>query len=781
MPYKMPPKAIADLIDAPQTPVISLDPAHHNMLLMHRSGLPSIEELSRPELRLAGLRIDPENNGPSRMSFYNGLTFKRFADGQERVVVGLPEGSCIGQAHWSPNGKYIAFTVTDHQGIFLWVASVDDGVARPLADVQINGVLGAPFMWMPDSLGLLVRTVCADRGKPPEAPRVPDGPVIQENAGVTAPSRTYQDLLKNAHDEALFVFYGQTQTALVGLDGKVKKLGPVGLICRAEPSPDGCYVLVESIHKPFSYLVPFYRFPTRVEIWNANGQVVCTLADLPLSEAVPIAFDAVPAGPRAYGWRADAGATVTWVTAQDGGDPAVDVPIRDIVYALDAPFQDEGTPVMQLSLRYAGRTWGKSDLALVSERWWKTRRVRTYRICPDDLSVAPQVMFDRSWEDRYSDPGVPLLERNESNRRVLQISADGRFLFFAGEGASPEGDRPFLDRYDIETGKTERLLHSEAPFYERPVVLLDTETLEVITSRETVNEPANYFVRNLTLGTMTQVTHFPHPTPQLKDVQKELIRYPRKDGVQLTATLYLPPGYKVEDGPLPLVMWAYPREFKSADAAGQVKDSPCRFVRVSPQSALPFLLCGFAVLDGPTMPIVGEGEDEANDTYLAQLTDSAQAAVDEVVRRGVADAKRIVVGGHSYGGFMTANLLAHSHLFCCGIARSGAYNRTLTPFGFQAEERTLWQAPEVYAAMSPFMHVPKIKAPILLIHGEADNNSGTFPMQSERFYNALKGHGAVCRLVMLPHESHGYQARESVLHMWWEMVMWLDKYANGNL
>lgn len=374
---------------------------------------------------------------------------------------------------------------------------------------------------------------------------------------------------------------------------------------------------------------------------------------------------------------------------------------------------------------------------------------------------------------------MPLLERNASGRRVLQSDAEERFLFLAGDGASDEGDRPFLDQYDLKTHKTKRLMHSEPPFYERPIGLLQVDPPMLLMSRESVQDPTNYFIRNLPHQALKQLTHFTHPLPHLKDVQKELIVYQREDGVQLTGTLYLPPQYKKEDGPLPLVMWAYPREFKSADAAGQVKDSPYRFVRVSPLSALPLLASGYAVLDGPTMPIIGEGDQEANDTYVEQLTASAQAAVEEVVRRGVADEKRICVGGHSYGGFMAANLLAHTELFCCGIARSGAYNRTLTPFGFQAEERTLWLAPNVYAAMSPFMHAHQIKVPLLLIHGEADNNSGTFPMQSERFYNALKGHGVTSRLVMLPHESHSYRARESLMHMLWEMVTWLDTYAKN--
>lgn len=780
MPYQMPSQALADVVDAPLTPGIGLDPARTYMLLMHRPGYPPIEDVARPELRLAGLRIDPTTNGQSRVSHYDALTLKRIDDGQERVVQGLPEGARIGQGHWSPDGKHFAFSVTESDGIAVWICDVASGEARPVEGVHLNCVWGTPLVWFPDSSGLMVRTVWEGRGTVPEGTRVPDGPVIQENRDQTAPSRTYQDLLKNPHDEALFEYYCMAQVARVDLDGTLTKLGKPDLICRSEPSPDGRFLLVETMHRPFSYLVPSYRFPVRVDVWNAEGEDVRMLFDLPLAESVPISFDAVPDGPRGFGWRADVPATVTWVTAQDGGDPSVETDVRDIMFRLDAPFDAEPSQVIALAMRYVGHTWGSDKLALVSERWWKTRRIRTWQICPDG-DAEPRVLFDRSWEDRYGDPGFPMTVRNDSGRRVLQTDDNESCLFLVGDGASPEGDQPFLDRFDLETQQTTRLMQSAPPFYERPIGIIDVNTPSILIGQESVQEPTNYYVRDLSQNVDTQITHFTHPLPHLKDVQKELIVYQREDGVQLTGTLYLPPGYKKEDGPLPLLMWAYPREFKSADAAGQVKDSPHRFVRVSPLSALPLLASGYAVLDGPSMPIVGEGDEEANDTYIEQLTTSAKAAVDEVVRRGVADPKRICVGGHSYGAFMTANLLAHTDLFCCGIARSGAYNRTLTPFGFQAEERSLWQASDVYAAMAPFMHADKIKAPILMMHGEADNNSGTFPMQSERFYNALKGHGVTCRLVMLPHESHGYRARESLMHMLWEMVAWLDVYAKGEI
>lgn len=436
----------------------------------------------------------------------------------------------------------------------------------------------------------------------------------------------------------------------------------------------------------------------------------------------------------------------------------------------------------KFTLRVSGITWGDDRRAMVTESWWLTRRVRTWLVAPGVADVAPMLLFDRSTEDRYADPGSPVTTRNAFGRvGLLLLNADQTKIYLKGLGASPEGDRPFLDEFDLATRQARRLWRSQPPHYENFLAFLDDHRRTALTRRESVSEPPNYFRR--TLGepdeakALAPITRFPNPYPQFDDVRKELISYRRADGVALSGTLYLPPGRGPLDGLLPTLLWAYPREYKNAAAAGQVRESPHRFIRVNVLGALPFLLAGYAVLDDPTMPIIGEGSTHPNDTYVEQLVSSARAAVDELVRRGVTDPRRVAVAGHSYGGFMTANLLAHSDLFRAGIARSGAYNRTLTPFGFQSEQRTFWEAPEVYAAMSPFNHAHKVRDPLLLIHGAADNNTGTFPIQSERFFNALKGHGATARYVQLPHESHGYRARENVLHMLWEMENWLDTHV----
>ncbi len=780
LPYMMPPDAIKALIDAPQTPSLSLSPDRTMMLYLEQPGLPGIDEVSQPELRIAGLRINPRNSGPSRGRYYNGLTLKNLESGDETKITGIPENPKISSVDWSIDGKYVSFALTMPDHIELWLANVNTAMAKRLTDLSLNDTYGNAIHWLSDSKSIIALTVPGDRGEKPADQLVPQGPVVQENLGRVAPARTYQDLLQNAHDEALFDYYVTSQIVRISLDGNVTPLGEPSIVRSVSPSPDGNYLLVERIHRPYSYTVPVSRFPKLVQVWDTDGNIVYDVVDQPLADNIPITFGSVQTGRRSIDWRADADATLYWAEALDGGDAGAEAEKRDQVFMLPAPFTGEPITLATLTQRYGGITWGSDDLAMIEEWWWPTRNMKFWFIKPGDPTAEPSLWQDRSWEDRYNDPGSPMMTLTDHGQYVMLTADGGNTLFLSGAGASPEGDRPFLDEYNISTGETNRLFRSEAPYYEYAVVFTDVANRQLMTRRESVDQPPNFFIRDLNTGDLTQLTAFPHPTPQLAKVQKELIKYERADGVQLTATLYLPAGYDAEkDGPLPMLMWAYPEEFKSADAAGQVTSSPYRFIRTAWYSPLMFIVDGYAVLDDPSMPIIGEGDEEPNDSYVEQLVADAQAAVDEVVRRGVADRDKIAIGGHSYGAFMVANLLAHSDLFRLGIARSGAYNRTLTPFGFQSEERTLWQAPEVYFAMSPFMHAEKIDEPILLIHGEADNNPGTFPLQSERLYGALKGLGKTARLVMLPSESHSYRARESIMHMLWEMSTWMDRYVKN--
>jgi dipeptidyl aminopeptidase/acylaminoacyl peptidase len=761
---------------------VLVDPSDRAVAYLERSEIPGIAELAEPELRLAGIRISPRSNGPSRGASYRGISFEPVAGGARREVR-LPQEARISYPRWSPDGTRLAFANTTDRGIELWVVDVATGEARRLTEPVLNATLGAPFEWTPDGASLVVKRVPPGRGPAPAAPAVPAGPVIQESAGRAAPARTYQDLLSTPHDERLFEHYFTSQLARVPLDGgEAAPIGEPGVITGFSVAPGGEYLLVDLVKRPFSYVVPFYYFARETNVVDLNGRVVRQLVNRPEVTPEPIGRDMELAGPRSIAWRADAPATLVWAEAQDGGDARREAAVRDRVFLLSAPFAGTPRTLIDLDQRYAGTHWGRDDLALVNSVWRTSSRTKTWRVNPARPGAAAPLVWDRSYEDRYGDPGRPVTTTNAAGYPVLQFAPRGTAIFLTGEGASPDGVFPFLDRYDLRTGRAERLWASQDPYYETVVEVLDRGAQRLLTRRESVTEPPNYFVRDRADNTARALTDFADPAPQLAGVQRQVITYPREDGVMLSATLFTPPGYDPQrDGPLPMLMWAYPREFRDAAAASQVTDSPNRFSRPGGSSHLFLLTQGYAVLDGPAVPIIGEGGREPNDTYIEQLVGSMRAAVDKVVEMGVADRDRIGVGGHSYGAFMTANLLAHSDLFRAGIARSGAYNRTLTPFGFQAEPRTYWQARDVYLRMSPFNYADQIDEPILLIHGEADDNSGTFPVQSERLYGALKGHGATVRYVVLPHESHGYRARESVLHTLAEMVEWMDRYVKtGN-
>ncbi|MFT7382288.1 MAG: dipeptidyl aminopeptidase/acylaminoacyl peptidase [Roseivirga sp.] len=776
--YQRPPEEIAKLIDAPSTPSVSIDSKGEWMLLMERPGYPSIEEISAPELRIGGTRINPATNGRSRQNPMVGMSLKNLKTNAEFQFEGMPSKPQIANVSWSLDESKIAFTNTTENGIELWYADVATKKAKKLTGAIVNNAYISAFQWMSDNSNLLVSTVADNRGIEPKKPLAPKGPVLQETEGAVAASRTYQDLLENSHDETLFEYYTTVQLRKVDLSGNSVKIGAPEIIKDAIVSPDGQYILVETIQKPFSYLVPASRFPFNYEMWTATGQKVKVLAQIDLDEVRPNGFDATRKGPRSMNWRADQPSQLFWVEANDGGDPNLEVKERDVVYTLNAPFNGSPAKFASTSLRFSGIEWADENNALLNESWWATRMEKTTLINPSKPNSAGTVIIDRATTDRYNDPGNPVTVKNEYGWNVLLMDKDN--VFMRSTGGSPEGDRPFLSKFNLKTKKAEILFRSEAPYYERVVDMISKKGDQVITLRESEKEAPNYYLRDLKKGSMTALTEFPHPQPSLLDVNKEIIKYERKDGVKLTATLYTPAGYdKDRDGRLPVLVWAYPIEYKSVATASQVRGSPYSFTRVSSGSPLFWVLRGYAVMENTEMPIIGEGDKEPNDSFREQLVMNAEAAINKVVEMGVGDRNKFAVGGHSYGAFMTANLLAHTDLFAAGIARSGAYNRTLTPFGFQREERTYWEAPDLYNGMSPFMHADKVNEPLLLIHGEADNNSGTFPIQSIRFYNAIKGHGGTARLVMLPNESHGYQAKESIMHMLWEMDSWMEEHVKN--
>jgi len=773
--YQKPPKEILELADVNLPPSVYMNDEGTFALLLYRNQYKSIEELSERELRLGGLRINPVTNISSRARYFTKIEVLNVKDDKILSIDGLSEKVRLSNFSWSPGQSMMAFTNTTQDGVELWVIDVKKANAKKLTNDNLNANLGTPFEWFQNGKSLLVKVLPDNRKSLiDEKNAVPTGPTVSVNEGQKAQNRTYQDLLSNKNDEFNFEQLVLSEIVQVDLKGNIKPWKGKAMYHALNFSPDGNYILITTIEKPFSYIVPYYRFPSTTIIYDKSGNEIKKILEIPLTEELPKGFMAEREGMRNLSWRSDKPATLYWAEALDGGDPAKEAEYRDEIFELSAPFNGEKKSLLKTINRFAGITWGDDKVAIARDRWWNTRNTKTYLFNPSETNAKPEIIFDRNYQDRYNDPGNFVTSRNKYARNVLEI--EGENLYLTGRGYSEEGIRPFIDKYNYTTKITERLWRADGKeTLENIIDLQDAKKGILLTRIESSNQFPNYYFRNIKTGDLTRITDFKNPFVSLQDVHKEVIQYEREDGLELTGTLYLPTDYE-EGKKYPMIMWAYPREYKNKKTAGQVSTSPHEFIYPYYGSPVFWVTRGYVVLDDAAFPIVGEGDEEPNDTFIEQLVANAKAAIDAVDEMGYIDRNKVAVGGHSYGAFMTANLLSHSELFAAGIARSGAYNRTLTPFGFQSEERSLWEAPEIYYQMSPFMHADKMKTPLLLIHGTADNNSGTYTMQSERYFNALKGLGATVRLVLLPKESHGYAARESVLHVLWEQDQWLEKY-----
>ena len=777
--YQKPPASILELVDVERAPVVSIDSKKEQMLFYYRDAFKSLSDLSQPELRLAGLRINPKTNISSTTTFYTNIKYKKLNDKELQQIANLPADARITHQSFSPDETKLAFTNTSDQGVELWIVDLQTLQATQLTKAILNANSGSPYSWFRNSESLLVKTLPEDRkGLVSKEDAMPTGPIVTTSDGQISQNRTYQDLLKNKTDEANFETLMTSEIYKINIDGSKTMWKERNLHRGISFSPDGEYVLLSTVTPPYSYLVPYYSFPAKTDIYTADGKLVTEFHHSALLENLPVGFMATETGKRNISWRSDKPATLYWAEALDGGDPANEVPYRDEVYQLEAPFT--GTPqfLTKTINRFGGIYWGNDQYALLLDQWWNTRNQKTYVFNPSDNTVDPIIITDRNYQDVYSSPGSPHTERNAMDRYVLTIEKDNIYLF--GDGFTAEGQFPFIDEFNLKTLKKKRLYTSSfSDKVEDLFSFIDIKKGTVLTRMQSPTEYPNYYVQNIKNKKQPiAVTSFENPFKSIADVHKEVITYKRDDGVELSGTLYLPAGYdKTKKEKLPMIMWAYPTEFKDKSSAGQSTSNPNSFTYLSYGNPIYWVTRGYAILDDASFPIVGEGETQPNDTFVEQLVANAKAAIDAVDALGYVDRNRVAVGGHSYGAFMTANLLTHSNLFAAGIARSGAYNRTLTPFGFQSEERSYWTSPDVYNVMSPFMNADKMKTPLLLTHGEDDNNSGTHTMQSERYFQALKSFGAPVRLVILPKESHGYAAKQNILHLLWEQDQWLDKYV----
>jgi dipeptidyl aminopeptidase/acylaminoacyl peptidase len=779
--YKKPPKEILALADFERAPSVSMDTKKDYMLLSYRNTYKNLDDLNQEEMRLGGLRINPITNISSTITYINNLKVRKIKDSKEMQVTGLPENPKIANVSWSPNEKYISFTHTTNEGVELWLLEVATASAKKITEDNLNANMGNPSSWFKNSQSLLIRTLPNNRAALIDPKKdIPTGPTVSESEGKVSQNRTYQDLLKNKTDEANFETLVSSELYIVDLLGIKKLFKSAALYSNETFSPDGNYVIVTTIEKPFSYIVPLNRFPQTSIVYDATGKMIKTVNEMPLNEIMPKGFMATRTGKRNMSWRKDTAATLYYVEALDEGNPANEVAFRDEVFLWEAPFTNNATSLVKTKQRFSNIQWGNNETAILSDYWYDTRNSKTYLINPSVEGANPLLIWDRNYQDKYSDPGNFETKKNTFGSYVLAMEAGKMFLL--GDGYTKNGQFPFIDEFDIKTLKTKRLYESKLT--NKKEDLLSIENLkkgDVLVMIQSKNEYPNYYFRNLKSKKVTPITAFKNPFESLNNVYKEVISYKRKDGVTLSGTLYLPANYDrmKKDKKLPLLIWAYPEEFKDKNSAGQTTQNSNEFTFPYYGSFVYWVTRGYAVLDDASFPIIGEGTTEPNDTFIEQLVGNAEAAINAVDNLGYINKAKVAVGGHSYGAFMTANLLTHSNLFACGIARSGAYNRTLTPFGFQSEQRNYWDVPEIYNTMSPFMNASKMKTPLLLVHGEADNNPGTFTLQTERYFQALKGLGAPVRMVLLPKESHGYVAHENIFHLLWEQDQFLEKHLKN--
>ena len=779
--YQKPSAEILALADYDRAPTVRMDTNKEYMLFMYRNTYKTLDELSLEEMRLGGLRINPITNISSTVTYTNNLKLRKVADKVETQVSGLPENPKITNISWSQNEKKISFTNTTATGVELWILDVVSAKATKLTEPILNANLGNPISWMNDNETLLIKVLPKNRPALIDSKKdMPTGPTVSTSDGKVSQNRTYQDLLKNPTDEANFITLVTAELYKISLSGKMELFKKADLYAGEDFSPDGNYIMISTLQKPFSYIVPYSRFPYTSIVYDNNGKAVKTVNEVALYEIAPKGFSSTRKGKRSMNWRADKPATLSYVVALDEGDQANKVEYRDEVFSWEAPFSSNPISIIKTQQRYGGIMWGNETTAIAFDSWYDTRNQKTYLFNPSNPNQVAKVISDRNYQDIYADPGNFETKRNQYNRNVLAIENGNMFLM--GDGFTKEGQFPFIDELNMNTLKTKRLYTSNVKDKKEDLLSIeDFKKGDVLVQIQSKSDFPNYYFRNIKSGKLKPITSFKNPFESIKNVYKEVIRYKRNDGVELSGTLYLPAGYdrtkKTEK--LPLLIWAYPAEFKDKNSAGQNSKNPNEFTFPYYGSFVYWVTKGYAVLDDASFPIIGEGTTEPNDTFIPQLVASAEAAINAVDKLGYINRKKVAVGGHSYGAFMTANLLTHSNLFACGIARSGAYNRTLTPFGFQSEQRNYWDVPEVYNNMSPFMNADKMKTPMLIVHGEADNNPGTFTLQSERYFQALKNLGAPVRMVLLPKESHGYAAKENILHLLWEQDQFLEKYLKN--
>jgi dipeptidyl aminopeptidase/acylaminoacyl peptidase len=771
--YKVPDDRIKDVYEITKPPYLIFKPFSKSAFEITYKGQIGLNELVEEDLELAGKKFLPRINASRKFYQTDSFSLVDFANDSSDQI-DIAKYATIRTVFYSWDYSKAIMTYEMEDGIsFIYV----DFKTKKITDypqIKLNGAMGEPHVqWLANQKEVLIQMIPEDRPQEADYDPIPQSPLIEETSGKMSQLRTYTKLLKSPNDEILFDYYFTSQIAIVNLKSKkIKEIGPAGIYPSVEISPNNKLLLVTKINTPYSYTVPYYYFPQTTSIWNLKGKEVKHIMDRPLQDEIPIG--GTYAGQRYHHWLPIAEQTLVWYQAQDEGDPNQQVEYRDIIYKSDYPFKT--SEVFFKTQHRASGYQCLSDKENIIYGDYDRDRLWSRQWLLNLADNSSKLITDQSVNDKYGDRGSLFTVWNKNKERLVQRNGD-LIYYINNQGASPEGNRPFLASFNIKTLEFTKLFEADLDKYEQISSFADSNYESIIIGSQNIEQPRNYQLVNLLTGQRRSLTNNQNPYPDYANLKKELVNYKRSDGIDLSGILYLPHDYDGKEK-LPLIIHAYPREYASAETAGQVSGSDKTFTWYYGDDIRYLAMNGYAVLYNASIPIVGDPQ-VVNDTFLEQLLAGVSSAIDYLDEREIINPEKVGIIGHSYGAFMVANVLANSDLCQVGVAKSGAYNRTLTPFGFQKERRTFWQAKDFYLQVSPFARADQINEPLLLIHGDKDPNSGTYPMQTKRLYQAIKGNGGTARMVILPFEEHSYRAKESELHVLSEINEWFDKYLRN--
>ena len=804
--YIMPPAPITDYINRDKN-LASLDrisPGGNYFLIPSTTELSTAELMSQKIYRLAMLKVTPATNRELDHSTYGIYALKIFSlkDKTSRQVK-LPPDSFFSDMVWSPDGKKIAFLAHLPNGTQVWIADAETGTAEALSDAPVMATIAARpqsgrssatpsrmLQWTSDG-SLVTLLVPSNRGAEPVLNPVPAGPIVRHSLDKPTPTRTLPFLLRTPHDADLFRYYTTAQPAILARGRAPQIIGAPAMYLSISVSPDGKYLLTDRIIEPFSYLVGYDAFPHQYEVMDIAGNILATVSKAPAELALRRDGDAGGADlPRDLAWRPD-GKGLSFIMTEprdkkaEGAQEASERQER--IMLLELPFAMDRAKVLVSSARRISEVSysrdGRYVFATLAERP-RAGGKRLQDIAAYDLTSEPPQAFVLAKgidpEDVVNLPGTLMTRTTGNGIGYAAVSADGQAGFLESPGHKADfKPRPFIDRVIIRTGEKRRVFEGSADMYERPLAALDGDLTHLIVSRESSRKaPDSYLWTNEGFG--ENLTNNKDPYPDLTACKRIDFEFQRSDGVTVHGRISLPLNYK-EGTRVPAVFWDYPREYGTSEeyARGAITSrnnnayTPLSFLRWSDL----WLTQGYALVY-TDIPILGKAT-AYNDNYLTHLLDSVYGAIRKLDQMGLIDMDRLGHGGHSYGAFATANLLAHSPFFKAGIAGDGAYNRTLTPMTFQQERRYFWEATTTYLEMSPFFYADQINAPLLMYHGGDDDNSGTYLIQSERMMQALTGLGKKAVLYIYPFEAHSPRCKETYLDIWARWIDWFDKYVKN--